>query len=60
MGRYDPLRDYLIQCGSDEVMLSFADIESIIGRPLPPSALNYDAWANIGDSLLTQHSHAKS
>ena len=61
MGRYDPLRDYLVQCGSDEVMLSFTDIESIIGRPLPPSAHNYDAWwANISDSVFTQHSHAKS
>ncbi len=61
MGKYDPLRDYLMRCGSDEVTLSFADIESIIGRPLPPSALHYDAWwANIGDSVLTQHSQAKS
>lgn len=61
MGRYDPLRDYLVQCGSDEITLSFTDIESIIGRPLPPSALKYDAWwANIGDSVFNQHSHAKS
>lgn len=48
MGKYDPLRDYLIKCGNDEVTLSFADIESILGRALPPSASNYDAWwANI-------------
>ena len=61
MGKYDPLRDYLIKCGNDEVTLSFADIESILGRALPPSASNYDAWwANIGDSPFTQHSHAKS
>jgi len=61
MGRYDPLRDYLMQCGNDEVVLSFSDIETIIGSPLPPSASKYDAWwANVGDSLLTQHSHAKS
>lgn len=61
MGKYDPLRDYLAQCGNDDVTLSFSDIESMIGRPLPPSALRYDAWwANIGDSALTRHSHAKS
>ena len=61
MGKYDPLRDYLIKCGNDEVILSFADIEAILGRALPPSASNYDAWwANIGDNPFTQHSHAKS
>lgn len=60
MGRYDPLRDYLMQCMSDEVTLSFADVESIIGRPLPPSASRYDAWwANAGDSPF-QHSQAKA
>ena len=61
MGRYDPLKNYLIQCGSEEVALSFADVEAILGSPLPSSARNYDAWwANPGDSLLTQHSHARA
>ncbi len=61
MGKYDPLKDYLIRLESDEVTLSFADIESIIGNSLPPSAFKYDVWwDNIGDSTLTQHSHAKS
>lgn len=61
MGKYDPLRDYLKRCGKGEVILSFSDIESIIGRPLPPSADNFDAWwANIGDNPFTQHSHAGS
>lgn len=61
MGYYDPLRDYLTRRGDGEVTLSFADIEGIIGRPLPPSAWKYDAWwANVGDSQATQHSHARS
>ena len=51
MGKYDLLRDYLLQCGHNEITLSFSDIESIIGNLLPPSALKYDEWwANIGDS----------
>lgn len=59
MGKYDLLRDYLLQCGHNEITLSFSDIESIIGNLLPPSALKYDEWwANIGDS--PHHSQAKS
>lgn len=61
MGYYDPLRDYLTRRGDAEVTLSFAEIEGIIGRPLPPSARKYDAWwANVGDSPATRHSHARS
>ena len=61
MGYYDPLRDYLMGCDSDEVVLTFARIEDILGRELPASARKYDAWwANIGDSMATGHSHARS
>ena len=61
MGYYDPLRDYLMGCDSDEVALTFARIEDILGRELPASARKYDAWwANIGDSMGTGHSHARS
>lgn len=61
MGCYDPLKDYLMGCDSDEVVLTFARIEEILGRVLPASARKYDAWwANVGDSAATQHSHARS
>jgi len=61
MGNYDPLRDYLMGCDSDEAVLSFARIEEILGRALPASARKYDAWwANVGDGTPTQHSHARS
>lgn len=61
MGYYDPLRDYLKGCDSDEVALTFARIEDILGRALPASARKYDAWwANVGDSPTTRHSHARS
>ena len=61
MGYYDPLKDYLMGCDSDEVVLTFARIEEILGRTLPPSARKYDAWwANVGDGTATRHSHARS
>ena len=61
MGYYDPLRDYLMGCDSDEVTLTFAQIEAILGRTLPASASKYDAWwANLDDSPSTGHSHARS
>ena len=61
MGYYDPLRDYLLRCEGDEVVLTFAQIEGILGRRLPASAGKYDAWwANVGDDASTQHSHARS
>ena len=61
MGYYDPLRDYLMTCDSDEVVLTFDRIEDILGRLLPASARKYDAWwANIGDNAATRHSHARS
>ena len=61
MGYYDPLKDYLMGCDSDEVVLTFARIEEILGRALPASARKYDAWwANVGDDADTRHSHARS
>ena len=61
MGYYDPLRDYLMGCHSDEVALTFAEVEAILERALPTSARKYDAWwANLGDDVSTRHSHARS
>ena len=47
MGTYDPLRDYLRGMQFREVMLSFADIEKMIGRALPKSAERPQWWANV-------------
>jgi hypothetical protein len=49
MGRYDPLTDALregAQRDQEAVELSFARIEEIIGRPLPPSSERRQWWAN--------------
>ena len=45
--KYQPLADYLAPLEVDEVTLTFADIERIIGAPLPASAYMRRFWANI-------------
>lgn len=45
MGKYDPLRDHLGQQSAEEFMLSFREIERIVGT-LPTSALRPQWWAN--------------
>ena len=49
--KYDPLTDYLTGLTADEVTLTFAEIEAIIGALLPPSARAALFWTNVPDSL---------
>ncbi len=44
MARYDPLRRFLAQQTGDEVAMSFAELERIIGGRLPSSAFQGNAW----------------
>ncbi len=44
MSKYSPLANHLQELAPSEVRLSFAEIERIIGQPLPRSALVYPAW----------------
>jgi hypothetical protein len=43
MGKYDPLRDYLADRPGDEVRMTFAEVERLVG-PLPDSARVHRAW----------------
>lgn len=43
MSKYEPLRAFLVDAGSKELRVSFADIEKILGFPLPASK-QYPAW----------------
>ena len=36
--KYDPLTAYLADLPTDEATLTFAEIEQLVGAPLPPSA----------------------
>lgn len=43
MGKYAPLRDFLVEQGKDHVPMAFADIERVLGIELPASK-QYPAW----------------
>jgi len=42
--KYDSLGDYLRARPTNEIPMSFADIEKVTGAPLPPKAVNHPAW----------------
>ncbi len=45
--KYYPLHQHLSQSAQDEVALTFAEIEALLGAPLPPSAhARRDWWGN--------------
>ena len=46
LSKYDPLTRYLVGLAADEVTLTFAEIERIIGTALPPSARGPSFWSN--------------
>jgi hypothetical protein len=47
-----------LKCRIDNSLsLSFDEIETVIGHPLPPSAGRYEAWWSNND---TGHSHARA
>ena len=43
MGKYEPLKTFLLSSQDDEVALSFDEIERLIGAALPPSQ-KHPAW----------------
>lgn len=56
--RYEGLRVYLSQRSEAVIRLSFADIETIIGGPLPASARRYRPW--WANEQSGTHVHARS
>jgi hypothetical protein len=44
MSKYDPLEQHLSSLTADTWQASFADIEALLGFPLPASARQYSAW----------------
>lgn len=41
---YQPLREHLLFAGSERVAMTFAEIETVLGRALPASARKRSAW----------------
>ncbi len=55
MSKYTPLRLHLMRMQQAEAILSFADIESLIGSSLPNSArVHRTWWANHGGNMVHQ------
>jgi hypothetical protein len=55
---YAPLRDYLAAQAEPVVRLTFAQIESILSRPLPASAHRYRPW--WANEKSGTHVHARA
>jgi hypothetical protein len=56
--RYDGLRTYLSKQSEPVVRLSFAEIERVIGQPLPSSARRHRAW--WANERSGSHVHSRS
>ncbi|MCC6736593.1 MAG: hypothetical protein IT534_10785 [Bauldia sp.] len=56
MSKYEPLGDFLRSQYGDEVRVRFAEIERILGFPLPPSARAHRPWwsNNPDNSAITK------
>ena len=51
-GRYRPLTDWLITQTVDSMKVTFAEVEDVLGCPLPPSARNHlPYWYSVRNSL---------
>ena len=43
MGKYTPLREFLLKQGKERIAMTFAEIEAVLNAPLPASK-RYPAW----------------
>ena len=46
MGKYSPLETFLTGSVADAVSMTFAEIEGVLGAPLPPSKRSPAWWSN--------------
>jgi hypothetical protein len=44
MGKYEPLTEFLRKQAANEIQMTFAQIERVIGTKLPPKAQKHRAW----------------
>lgn len=56
MGKYEPLGEFLRGQRTQEVPLSFSEIEKITGTKLPPKAQHHRAWwsNNPSNNVMTK------
>jgi hypothetical protein len=56
VGKYEPLGDFLRSQRTQEVPLTFSEIEKITGAKLPPKAQHHRAWwsNNASNNVMTK------
>src|SRR3954466_7435852 len=56
MGKYEPLGQFLRKQRTQEVLLTFREIEKITGVKLPPKAQHHRAWwsNNSANNVMTK------
>lgn len=57
--KYDALAAYLLKQSGPSHTMGFADIERLIGTPLPDSSLTHTAWWGNDRSPRSTHSQAR-
>jgi hypothetical protein len=57
MGKYEPLANYLRSQRLSEVPMTFAEVEQVLGVPLPPSAYKHRPW--WANEASGNHVHAR-
>jgi hypothetical protein len=50
MPKYEGLANSLMKRRDQEIILTFAEIEKLIGAPLPDSKVRPQFWANVTDN----------
>ena len=58
--KYDRLRHYLNVRTARSVVLSFHEVEKILGGPLPASARSYAEWWANENPKETRHTHSRA
>jgi hypothetical protein len=58
MGKYQPLKHFLDGAESNSIDTDFAQVEKILGFPLPQSAYRHQAWWS--NEQHGSHSHSRS
>ena len=59
MGKYSPLRIFLENSENNTVVLTFQELETILGFSLPNSALVHRVWWTNEAIQSTRHTHCK-
>jgi hypothetical protein len=60
VAKYDPLSQHLMQQAGQEILMTFAEVEAVIGATLPPSAKAYPEWWANESNPRTTHVQARS